>query len=285
MTFLMLYNFVVEKNHAHSFRTLCAFLNTRLIAHTLCISVKQAVGTPSYLQIRKLAVHNRLKNLLAMNDKISLMLVDDQQLFREGMAVLIDAIDDLIVVGQAGDGQEAIDLYADLQPDVVLMDVQMPGVNGIDATRRICAHDRQAKIIVLTTFENDEYIFEGLRAGARGYLLKATNTHKLANAVCAVHRGEVWMDSETTTKVVSEFVRLPSGDSSRDARELLSEPISERELEILRLMANGLRNRDIARQLHLAEGTVKNYISSLLRKLFVQDRTHAVVRAKELGLI
>lgn len=220
-----------------------------------------------------------------MTDKISLMLVDDQQLFREGMAVLIDAFEDLNVVGEAGDGQEAIDLYADLQPNVVLMDVQMPGVNGIDATRRICALDRQAKIIILTTFEEDEYIFEGLRAGARGYLLKATNRHKLADAVRSVHRGEVWMDTETTTKVVSEFVRLPPGDSSRDASELLSEPISERELEILRLMAGGLRNRDIARQLHLAEGTVKNYISSLLRKLFVQDRTHAVARAKELGLI
>lgn len=220
-----------------------------------------------------------------MNDKISLMLVDDQQLFREGMAVLIDAIDDLIVVGEAGDGQEAIDLYADLQPDVVLMDVQMPGVNGIDATRRICAHDRQAKIIILTTFENDEYIFEGFRAGACGYLLKATNTHKLADAVRTAHRGEVWIDSSVASKVVSELVRLPSGHSSQNPSELLGEPISERELEILRLMAGGLRNRDIARQLHLAEGTVKNYISSLLRKLFVQDRTHAVVRAKELGLI
>ena len=220
-----------------------------------------------------------------MTDKISLLLVDDQQLFREGMAVLIDAIDDLIVVGEAGDGQEAIDLYAELQPNVVLMDVQMPGVNGIDATRRICAHDRHAKIIILTTFENDEYIFEGLRAGARGYVLKATNRHNLADAVRVVHQGEVWMDTAATSKVVGEFLRLPSGNSSRNAAELLDEPISERELEILRLMAGGLRNRDIARQLHLAEGTVKNYVSSLLKKLFVEDRTHAVVRAKELGLI
>ena len=219
-----------------------------------------------------------------MTAKISLMLVDDQQLFREGMAVLIDAIDDLRVVAEAGNGQEAVDLYAELRPNVVLMDVQMPGVNGIDATRRICASDRQAKIIILTTFENDEYIFEGLRAGARGYLLKATNSHKLGDAVRTVHRGEVWMDTSAASKLVKEFVSLPS-PSSQDASELLHEPLSERELQILRLMAGGLRNREIARSLHLADGTVKNYISSLLRKLFVQDRTHAVARAKELGLI
>ncbi|MDE0141207.1 MAG: response regulator transcription factor [Caldilineaceae bacterium SB0670_bin_27] len=220
-----------------------------------------------------------------MTEKISLMLVDDQPLFRDGMALIIEAIDELFVVGEAGNGQEAIDLYAELRPDVVLMDVHMPGVNGIDATRRICAGDRQAKIIILTTFEKDQYIFEGLRAGARGYLLKATNRHKLADAVRTVHQGEVWMDSTTATKIVNEFVSLPSPDSSRNASEFLKDPLNERELEVLHMMADGLRNREIARHLHLAEGTVKNYVSSILSKLFVQDRTHAVARAKELGLI
>lgn len=220
-----------------------------------------------------------------MTQKISVMLVDDQPLFREGMALIIDAVDDLILVGEAGDGKEAVDQYSRLQPDVVLMDVRMPEVNGVEATRLICAQDRSARIIILSTFEEDEYIFEGLRAGARGYLLKATDSQRLCEAVRAVNRGGVWMDATTARKLVNEFVRLPSPSLDQDASTTLSEPISERELEILRLMADGHRNRDIARQLHLAEGTVKNYISSLLRKLFVQDRTHAVARAKELGLI
>lgn len=220
-----------------------------------------------------------------MTQEISVMLVDDQQLFREGMALIIDAIDDLILIGEAGNGQEAIDLYAGLQPDVVLMDVQMPVVNGVEAIRRICAQDRNAKIIILSTFGEDEYIFEGLRAGARGYLLKATESAQLSEAVRAVNRGGVWMDVTSTSKLVDEFVRLPPPSLYQNASRFMRDPINERELEILRLMAGGLRNREIARQLHLAEGTVKNYISSLLRKLQVQDRTHAVARAKELGLI
>ena len=220
-----------------------------------------------------------------MTEKISLMLVDDQKLFREAMSLLINAIDDLHMVGDAGDGQEAVDLYVELRPNVVLMDVQMPGVNGIDAIRRICLHDQQAKILILTTFEDDEYILEGLRAGACGYLLKATDRHKLGDAVRTVYRGEVWLDGSVARKLVKEFVRLPSPSSRKDEFKLLIEPLSVRELEILRLMAVGLRNREIAMQLHLAEGTVKNYNSSLLRKLFVEDRTHAVVRGKELGLI
>ncbi|MDE0143399.1 MAG: response regulator transcription factor [Caldilineaceae bacterium] len=220
-----------------------------------------------------------------MTQEISVMLVDDQQLFREGMALLIESIDDMTLIGEAANGQEAIDLYAVLQPDVVLMDVQMPGINGVEAIRRICAQDRSAKIIILSTFGEDEYIFEGLRAGARGYVLKATESRALSDAVRAVNRGGVWMDVTSASKLVDEFIRLPSPSLHQGASGLMSEPINERELEILRLMARGLRNRDIARQLHLAEGTVKNYISSILRKLGVQDRTHAVARAKELGLI
>lgn len=220
-----------------------------------------------------------------MTQEISVMLVDDQQLFREGMALIIESIDDLILIGEAANGQEAIDLYAGLQPDVVLMDVQMPGINGVEAIRRICAQDRNAKIIILSTFGEDEYIFEGLRAGARGYVLKATESRALSDAVRAVNRGGVWMDVTSASKLVDEFIRLPSPSHYQGSSKLMSEPINERELEILRLLARGLRNRDVARQLHLAEGTVKNYISSLLRKLNVQDRTHAVARAKELGLI
>ena len=220
-----------------------------------------------------------------MSEKISLLLVDDQQLLREGMRLLLGFEEDIVVVGEAGNGQQAVDLYAELRPDVVLMDVQMSEMNGIDATRHICTQDPQAKIIILTTFDDDEYVFEGIRAGARGYLLKAMDSGTLANAVRTTYRGEVWIETSVARKLIDEFIRLPSSPAGDDTSKLLLEPISERELEILRLLTKGCRNRDIARQLYLAEGTVKNYISSLMKKLQVQHRTQAIVRAKELGLV
>ena len=217
-----------------------------------------------------------------MPEMISLLLVDDQQLLREGMRILLELEEDLTVVGEAANGQQAVDQYARLRPDIVLMDVQMPEMNGIDATRRICTQDAQAKIIILTTFDNDEYIFDGIRAGALGYILKAMSGGELAAAVRIAYRGGAWVDPSVTRKIIDEFVRLPSlaGDPSS-----LVEPLSERELEILRLLTQGLRNRDIAGRLHLAEGTVKNYVSSLMAKLNVQDRAQAVLQAKKLGLM
>ena len=220
-----------------------------------------------------------------MSEKIRLMLVDDQKLFREGMATLIESEDDLVVVGEAGNGQEAIDLYAGLRPDVVLMDVQMPEVNGVEATRRICTQDPQGKIIILTTFDNDEYLFEGIRAGARGYLLKATNIRKLVEAVRVVYRGEVWIGTAVAHSLVDEFIRLASDSAHDDAAKLLIEPISEREQDILRLLVKGCRNREIAMQLSLTEGTVKNYVSALMRKVQARDRVQLVIRAKGLGLV
>lgn len=218
-----------------------------------------------------------------MSEKIAVMLVDDQELFREGMAILIDATEDLTVAGQAGNGQEAIDLYAELRPDVVLMDVEMPEMNGVEATRRILRQDPQAKILILTTFDNDEYVFEGMRAGAVGYILKAMSSDELARAVRVAHRGNVWIEVSVARKLVEQLTRI-SLHSSDDASSLI-EPLNEREQEILHLIAQGHRNREIATRLHLAEGTVRNYVSSLMRKMYVEDRVQVVVRAKELGLV
>ncbi|MXX27398.1 MAG: response regulator transcription factor [Caldilineaceae bacterium SB0668_bin_21] len=217
-----------------------------------------------------------------MFEKISLLLVDDQELLREGMRIILNLEEDIAVVGEAGNGQEAISLYDELRPDVVLMDVRMPVMDGISAVRYICRRDPEAKIIILTTFDNDEYVFEGIRAGALNYTLKATSSEHLATAVRTAHRGDSWLDVAVARKIINEFVRQPppAYDVSK-----LAEPLSERELEILRLLRSGCRNSEIAEQLHLAEGTVRNYVSALMGKLNVRDRTQAVLRAKELGLV
>ncbi len=217
-----------------------------------------------------------------MFDKISLLLVDDQELLREGMRIILNLEEDMMVIGEAGDGQEAVSLYDELQPDVVLMDVQMPVMDGLDAVRYICRRDPQAKIIILTTFDSDEYVFEGIRAGALNYVLKATSSDDLATAVRTAYRGGSYLDVSVARKIVNEFVRQPppAYEASR-----LAEPLNEREVEILRLLRDGCRNQEIAARLHLAEGTVKNYVSVLMGKLNVRDRMQAVLRAKELDLL
>ena len=217
-----------------------------------------------------------------MFEKISLLLVDDQALMREGMRVILNLEEDMVVVGEAGNGQEAISLYDELRPDVVLMDVQMPVMDGISAVRYICRRDPEAKIIILTTFEKDEYVFEGLRAGALSYTLKATSSEHLATAVRTAYRGDSWLEASVARKIIGEFVRQPPPAHSVSR---LAEPLSERELEVLRLLRNGCRNSEIAEQLHLAEGTVRNYVSTLMGKLNVRDRAQAVLRARELGLV
>lgn len=218
-----------------------------------------------------------------MADQIRLLLVDDQRLMREGLHTLLEMEPGLTVVGEAGNGQEALDAYAHLLPDVVLMDVRMPLMDGVEATRRLRQQWPAARVIILTTFDDDEYVFEGLRAGALGYLLKDVSIQELAEAIHTVMAGGVLIEPSVARKVVAEFARL-AAPAPRPPQPL-EEPLSERELEILALLAHGLTNREIAQRLYLAEGTVKNYVTNILGKIGARDRTQAALRARELGLL
>lgn len=222
-----------------------------------------------------------------MADKITILIVDDQRLMRDGLRTLLELEDDLAVVGEASNGEDAIARYAELQPAIVLMDVRMPGpkgsLDGVEATRRLRTQWPQVKVIILTTFDEDEYIFEGLRAGALGYLLKAVSGDELADAIRRVAAGQALIDPAVTRKVVDAFARLAPPARPVDAG--LAEPLSDREVEVLKLVATGLSNRDIAERLYLAEGTVKNYVTSLLSKIGARDRTQAALRGRELRLL
>ena len=213
---------------------------------------------------------------------IRILLVDDQALFREGLRTLLSVQPGLEVVGEAGNGEEALRQVATLRPDVVLMDLHMPVLDGVAATRRLRESWPDCRVIVLTTFDDDEYVFEGLRAGAVGYLLKDVPSGKLVEAIRATARGESFLQPSVAAKVVAEFARMAEWVPSRS--ESLVESLSGRELEVLRLIAAGKTNREIADVLVIAEGTVKNHVTSILGKLCVRDRTQAALRARELGL-
>jgi DNA-binding NarL/FixJ family response regulator len=214
---------------------------------------------------------------------VRVLLVDDQAMFREGLRTLFSVQPDLKVVGEAANGEEAVELAARLKPDVVLMDLRMPVLDGAAATRRIAEHHPQCRVIVLTTFDDDEAVFEGLRAGAVGYLLKDASSEKLFEAVRAAARGESFLSPSVAAKVLSEFNRLSRRTAARS--EELVEPLTERELEVLRLAATGATNREIAQTLLIAEGTVKNHLTSVYGKLEVSDRTQAALKARDLALI
>lgn len=218
-----------------------------------------------------------------MSQSINVLIVDDQRLMRDGLRTLLELEDDLTIVGEAENGQAAVERAAQLSPDVVLMDVRMPVMDGVEATRRLQTIAPQVKVIILTTFDEDEFVFEGLRAGAVGYLLKAVSSDELAQAIRTVNAGNGLIDPSVTRKVVAEFARLAPNTPNRN-QELI-EPLAEREIEILRLIAQGLSNREIADRIFLAEGTVKNYVTSLLGKIGVRDRTQAALRGRELGLL
>jgi DNA-binding NarL/FixJ family response regulator len=218
-----------------------------------------------------------------MSNPIQILLVDDQRLMREGLRTLLELEPDLVIVGEAENGAAGLTLAEQLHPDVILMDIRMPGMDGVEATRRLREHWPQIKVIILTTFDDDEYVFEGLRAGALGYLLKAVSGQELATAIRTVHSGGALIDPSVTRKVMAEFARLAPPARPVDAG--LAEPLSDREIEVLQLVAQGLSNREIAGQLFLAEGTVKNYVTALLQKIGVRDRTRAALRGRELGLL
>jgi DNA-binding NarL/FixJ family response regulator len=221
---------------------------------------------------------------------IRILLVDDQKLIRQGMQTLLNLEPDLEVIGEASNGHEAVTAVEQLQPDVVLMDIRMPGMDGVAATRIITERFPYVAIIILTTFDDDEYVFEGLKAGARGYMLKDVGSDEIAMAVRAVAAGGALIQPSIARKVVAEFGRMASTRSDETVastvdQSALIEPLTERELEVLRALANGLSNREIAQQLVITEGTVKNHVSSLLAKLNARDRTQAVLRAQALRLI
>lgn len=218
-----------------------------------------------------------------MTNPLRVLIVDDQRLMRDGLRTLLELEDDLEAVGEAENGTAAVTAYAQLQPDVVLMDIRMPEMDGVEATRRICQQWPQAHILILTTFDDDHYLFEGLRAGAMGYLLKDVSGAELAVAIRTVASGSALIGPSAARKVLTELARLPPADSAEV--DSLAEPLSEREQEILVLVAQGYSNPQIAQQLHLAEGTVKNYVTSILQKTGSRDRTQAAVRARSLGLI
>ena len=212
---------------------------------------------------------------------IRILLVDDQRLMRDGLRTLLELETDFEVAGEAGDGQAALDAYENLAPDVVLMDIRMPQMNGVEATRRLLSRHADARVIILTTFDDDTTVFEGLRAGARGYLLKDLSGSELAEAIRTVVSGGALIEPSVARKVFAEFARLAPAAKPAD----LPEPLSERELGILRLVADGLSNKEIALKLSLAEGTVKNYVTNVLAKIDARDRTQAALKARELGLL
>ena len=215
---------------------------------------------------------------------IRILIADDQALVREGLSVLLGTDPDIDVVGEATDGQHAVHLTAELSPDVVLMDVRMPVLNGLDATRHIVAStpDTGPKVLVLTTYDLDEYVYEALRAGASGFLLKDSTADTLRHAVRVIADGNALLSPSVTKRLIAEFARL--GHHLAPAR---TQPTSltERETDVLTLLATGHSNSEIAAALVIAEQTVKTYVSRILTKLDLRDRTQAVIYAYETGLV
>lgn len=218
-----------------------------------------------------------------MNQIINLLLVDDQALFREGLRTLLSTRSDFNVVAEAENGEEALRLAVQYRPQVVLMDLRMPVMDGVTATRRLKENLPDCRIIVLTTFDDDDLVFDGLRAGAVGYLLKDVSSEKLVEAIHAAARGEYFLQPSITTKVMAEFSRISR--PIPHPTDPLAEPLSGREMEILHLVAGGLSNKEIADHLVIAEGTVKNHLTSILSKLEARDRMQAVIKARDLGII
>jgi len=214
---------------------------------------------------------------------IRVLLADDQELVRSGFRLILDLTEGIEVVGEAADGREAVRLAKELQPDVVLMDVRMPELDGIEATRRLRQAGAEARVLVLTTFDLDEYVYEALRAGASGFLLKDTPPEQLVEAIHVVAGGDALLSPVVTRRVIAEFVRRPPASARPPAPGL--DDLTARELEILRLIARGLSNAEIAAEAFVSETTVKTHVARILQKLRVRDRVQAVVFAYEHGIV
>lgn len=213
---------------------------------------------------------------------ISVLIADDEALVRGGFRMILEAQEDITVVGEASDGLEAIERAHSLEPDVILMDIRMPGMDGLAATRQLVQEGLVSRVLVLTTFDLDEYVYEAMRAGASGFLLKTAPPAELAGAVRSVARGDVLLAPAITSRLIEEFVRRPHPGEAvpRTLNEL-----TERELEVLRMVAKGMSNAEIAQTLFLGEATVKTHVNRILTKLRLRDRVQAVVLAYECGFV
>jgi DNA-binding NarL/FixJ family response regulator len=220
--------------------------------------------------------------------RIRVLVADDQALFREALVALLAVQPGIEVVGEAADGREAVAAAARLDPDVVLMDLRMPVLDGVGATRQLRVDRPGVRVLALTTFDGDDEVFPALRAGAVGYLLKDATTQRLVEAVVAADRGESVLAPSVAAKLVARVAAMPEPDAEpgpAPRRQPLVDPLTDRELEILRHLAGGESNREIARALFLSEGTVKNHVTNILAKLGARDRTQAALRASALGLL
>lgn len=210
---------------------------------------------------------------------MKILLCDDQAVIRDGLEMLLNLEKDIQVIATAQDGAEAVELAAQKQPDVILMDLKMPGINGVEATRQIRANFPGIKVLVLTTYDDDEWIFDAIRAGASGYLLKDTPREKIVEAIRGTVAGRSFVDPAVAGKLLNQVA-----SSQTQPASLLTEKLTEREMDVLRLIAKGFNNGEIANRLHLSEGTVRNHVSAILGKLGVSDRTQAALIAIQHGL-
>jgi DNA-binding NarL/FixJ family response regulator len=212
---------------------------------------------------------------------IKILVVDDHEVVRDGISVMMGRQQDFAVVGEASNGLEAVAKAQDLHPDIVLMDLRMPQLNGVEAMRRIRAENSEIKFIVLTTYDSDEYIFDAIEAGAKGYLLKDASREELFQAVRAVYRGESLIEPGVAAKILDRLAQL----SRRSNQPSIAELLSDRETEVLQLMASGSPNKAIATALSISESTVKTHVANIFQKLEVNQRTEAVTKAMSLGII
>jgi len=216
---------------------------------------------------------------------IRVLLCDDQALVRSGFRMILEARPGLQVVGEAEDGAQAVSLAAQTQPDVILMDVRMPNLDGVEATRQIVDGGSPARILVLTTYDLDEYVYAAIRAGASGFMLKDVQPAQLAEAIRVIAAGDALLAPSVTRRLLGQFARTLPGPRFRPASPASLSALTERETEVLRLLAAGLSNAELAGRLYISEATVKSHVSSLLRKLGLRDRVQAIILAYDTGLV